>query len=512
MLVRAHFDIAACMEAGATDEELAVVRDGLRYAQMHWDLVASSNGMGFHAPQESQRILTTALDRAAQIRLDCARILARYGYSEVLYPDVSSQSRAKAATEQFVAGNRPSLLKPEEKEKAAGRTTQPAAQPTATEPAVPVTVQVPAVVEVEIITDPITLEMMQNPLFQSSMAFLVNPVPVADSEATTETEMKPYTDTITGTELTIRMIPIKGGKFMMGSPDSEVGRQADEGPQIEVEVQPFWMEEHETTWKHFEQFALKYLRGNRRAIDSLTARERLVDALAAPTSPWEIGKISHNNSGKVGYPASGMTVYAAQVYCKWLTAVTGRYYRLPTEAEWEYACRAGTTTAYSFGDNNDDLDEYAWWFHNTTEGSQRVKTKKPNAWGLYDMHGNLSEWVIEQYARDTYANRQPGTFAAPVKPPVTIVGADASGFIARGGNCDDDVPANFRSARRLRSTPDWKAQDPQYPQSIWWSTDAPFVGFRVVRPLHPPKTEAEAKLYEPDPTVWMEYYQRSGRE
>jgi nitrite reductase (cytochrome c-552) len=112
MLVRAHFDIAACMEAGATDEELAAVREELRYAQMHWDFVASSNGMGFHAPQESQRILATALDRAAKVRIDCAIILAKKGYAdEVVYPEYESKPKAQATVEKFVAGEKPSLLK-----------------------------------------------------------------------------------------------------------------------------------------------------------------------------------------------------------------------------------------------------------------------------------------------------------------------------------------------------------------------------------------------------------------
>jgi nitrite reductase (cytochrome c-552) len=113
-LVKAHFDIAACMEAGATDEELAALRDELRYAQMHWDFVASSNGMGFHAPQESQRILTTALDRAAEVRVACARILAKYGYSdEVVYPQYNTKARAEAVVNKFVAGEKPTLLKKE---------------------------------------------------------------------------------------------------------------------------------------------------------------------------------------------------------------------------------------------------------------------------------------------------------------------------------------------------------------------------------------------------------------
>jgi len=334
--------------------------------------------------------------------------------------------------------------------------------------------------------------------------------------AATEAEMKTYTDKIPGTELTFKMVAIKGGKFMMGSPSTEKGRQADEGPQVEVEVQPFWMEEHETTWRHFAQFSLKQLRTGRNPSDTLSANDRLADAVAAPTNPWNIGLISHDNSGKVGYPASGMTLYAAQAYCKWLTAITGRYYRLPTEAEWEYACRAGSTTAYSFGDNDDDLDDYAWWGINSGGGSQKVMTKKPNAWGLYDMHGNMAEWVLEHYAKDTYVNRKPGMFAAPVKSPVSHVGDPITiakdTHVARGGHCEDDTPENFRSARRLVSDETWRAEDPQYPKSIWWCTNAPYVGFRVVRPLNPPKTEEEAKQYEPDPKVWFEYAELNTRE
>ena len=129
------------------------------------------------------------------------------------------------------------------------------------------------------------------------------------------------------------------------------------------------------------------------------------------------------------------------------------------------------------------------------------------------MHGNLSEWVLEQYAVDTYANRQPGAFAAPVRSPITTVtSGHLNGLLVRGGNCEDDDPADLRSARRLKAVQQWMAQDPAAPNSIWWLTDAPYVGFRVVRPLEPPKTEEEAQRYEPDPKVWFEYYERSGKE
>ena len=345
--------------------------------------------------------------------------------------------------------------------------------------------------------------------FKSSLAFLENPLPLADSTATTEEEMKPYTEKITGTELTFKMVPIPGGKFMMGSPEDETGRRADEGPRHEVEIKPFWMGEHEVTWKEFEQFALKYLRRNRTA--EPTARERIADAIAAPTNPWEIGKISHDNAGKPGYPASGMKIYAAQVYCKWLTALTGRYYRLPTEAEWEYACRAGSDTAYSFGNDAKNIDDYAWHHGNSGGRSQMVKQKLPNAWGLYDMHGNVAEWVLEQYAIDTYAHRHPGTFGAPVRPTITRIGNNYSGHIARGGHCENDDMSDLRSARRLYSVQQWDALEVGFPYSIWWWTSAPYVGFRVVRPLEPPKPHEAAQLYEPDPQVWRDYFERSGR-
>ena len=114
-IARAHFDIAAAAEAGATDEELAEVRDLLRYAQMHWDFIAAANGMGFHSPQESQRILATALDKASQVRLTCSRILARHGYTdEVAYPDFSTKEKAQELTSRFATGIAPSLLKKQE--------------------------------------------------------------------------------------------------------------------------------------------------------------------------------------------------------------------------------------------------------------------------------------------------------------------------------------------------------------------------------------------------------------
>jgi formylglycine-generating enzyme required for sulfatase activity len=336
-----------------------------------------------------------------------------------------------------------------------------------------------------------------NPFFKSTLEFLQSPVLLSESEASVEAEMKSYIEVIGGTSISFRMIPIKGGKFLMGSPETEVGRKQDESPQREIEIAPFWMEEHEVPWQEFSLFALKILRETRKA---QTERELLADAMASPTPPHTIAAISYGNSSKSGYPASGMTLYMAQVYCKWLTIQTGRFYRLPTEAEWEYACRAGTTTVFSFGDSDKDVDEYAWYFDNSDGISKKVKQKKPNAWGLYDMHGNLSEWVLEQYDVETYSKRNSDS-----GDPVVVPFQTGFGQVLRGGNCEDDETSRLRSAARLFSISEWKKQDPIIPQSIWWTTDAPFTGFRIVRPLIPPTSEEELKKYEADPEIWLKY-------
>lgn len=352
-------------------------------------------------------------------------------------------------------------------------------------------------------------DLLQNPYFKSSLDWLKDPVPCPDSTAATAADMKAYTDTIPGTEVTFNMVPIPGGKFLLGSPEGEEGRDENEGPQHEVEIQPFWMEEHETTWGEFHQFASKILRDAvhmkaREEGKKLTDREILADAFGHPTPAYDISSISYSKSDKANHPASGMTYFTAQAYCKWLTALTGRYYRLPTEAEWEYACRAGSTTAFSFGDDPEKADEFAWYFENTpADGYEKVKAKKPNKWGLYDMHGNVAEWVHDQYKADTYSKRAAGELKALFVQPKGNFGQ-----VARGGSVDDDDPLMLRSARRIISESKWKSQDPQYPQSIWWVTDAPYVGFRVVRPLTPPTPE-EAALYEPIPEAWKTYREQN---
>jgi formylglycine-generating enzyme required for sulfatase activity len=326
-----------------------------------------------------------------------------------------------------------------------------------------------------------------------------------DAEAADEAGMKAYAEAIPGTDLRIEMIPIPSGKFVMGSPESEAGRGEGEGPQHEVEVDAFWMGKTEITWEQYDAWSLKLDVTQRKmkrdaAGEDRTNWDKLVDAIARPTNAYTDMTFG---MGHDGYPAICMTQFAAKVYCKWLTANTGRYYRLPTEAEWEYACRAGTTTAYSFGDSADDLDEYAWYFDNSEDGYAKVGQKKPNPWGLHDMHGNVCEWVLDQYDPEFYKTHGGKTVRNPLNDPKTLFPR-----CVRGGSWLDDAE-DLRSAARRGSDPDWKMQDPQIPQSIWYLTDAEFLGFRVVRPLRMP-TADEAKLYEPDPQVIQDYREAQG--
>ncbi len=314
-----------------------------------------------------------------------------------------------------------------------------------------------------------------------------------DTEKQEKQELKAYTLTLPYTDIEVDMVPIPGGVFKMGSPKSEKDRSDDEGPVHEVKIEPFWMAKYETTWDEYDTFRYK-LDVQRRQLANLkpTENDKKADAITRPTKEYRDMTFG---MGHDGYPASCMTQLAAKAYCEWLSAVTGDYYRLPTEAEWEYACRAGTTTAYSWGDDPEKIDEYAWYYENADEAYQKVGQKKPNPWGLHDMHGNVAEWCLDQYIPDFYAKTagdKPAVF--PIAVPTTLYPR-----VVRGGSWDDD-PDLLRSASRQKSDPIWKTRDPQLPKSIWYHTDASHVGFRIIRPLKRP-SEAEIKKYKLGPDI-----------
>jgi len=343
-----------------------------------------------------------------------------------------------------------------------------------------------------------------NPTAVPTVEWMPEPIENVDAVAADAGGMKPYTEELPDSDMTFDMVPIPGGKFLMGSPEGEADRKDDEGPQHEVEIEPFWMGKYEVTWNEYELWGVG-LDQQRRKVQGKEPNDRdaLIDAIAMPTKPYSDMTFG---MGKDGYPAICMTQLAARTYCKWLSAKTGRFYRLPTEAEWEYACRAGTTTAYSFGDDPKDLDDYAWHFENSEDGYHKVGLKKPNPWGLYDIHGNVAEWVTDQYVPDFYQQFTDKLAKGPVAPAV-----DLYPRVARGG-CWDDDPDKLRSAARAASSKDWKMQDPQIPQSIWYLTEVYCPGIRVVRPLKVPSVE-EAKLYEPDYSVIEQYKKdQAGKE
>ncbi len=335
-----------------------------------------------------------------------------------------------------------------------------------------------------------------NPTLLPPTDWMIAPIPVPDADATAAEEMKPYIETIPGTNITIKMIPIAGGSFTMGSPEGEVGRDPNEGPQFTAEIGPFWMAECEMTWDQFDLWCMGTDKARRaKAGGDQTPYDLLADAITQPTAPYLDLTLG---LGREGFPAINMTQFAAKVYCKWLTAKTGRYYRLPTEAEWEYACRAGTTTAYCFSDDPAQLGDYAWYYENADGQLHPVGSKQPNPWGLYDMHGNAMEWVLDAFTPDGYPVEAGATATDPIVVPEKIYPRSV-----RGGSFADDA-AQVRCASRRGSSTEWMKNDPQIPQSIWYHTDAWGVGFRVIRPLTVPSAEEMAK-YDVDATLDRAY-------
>jgi formylglycine-generating enzyme required for sulfatase activity len=307
--------------------------------------------------------------------------------------------------------------------------------------------------------------------------------------------MIPYSVTIPGSEIKFEMIPCPGGKFKMGSPESEEGRKDDEGPQVEIEVAPFWMGKTEVTWKEYKEYmSLHDIFKEFKAIKIRPiTEENAAKVTTAPSNLYDPSFTFKAGSGP-DQPAVTMTQFAAKQYTKWLSGLTGTFYRLPSEAEWEYACRAGTSTAYSFGDDPDQLGDYAWFKDNSDELRHDVAQKKPNPWGLYDMHGSAAEWVLDAYSEDGYQDSEGKVLSAAeaVNWPT-----EEYPRVVRGGSWENSAK-KCRSAARVGSEDeDWKEEDPNFPLSPFWYTSSPAtgVGMRIMRPLHAPKSVAEKSRY-----------------
>ncbi len=290
-----------------------------------------------------------------------------------------------------------------------------------------------------------------------------------------------YLETVPGTEVSFEMISIPPGSFLMGSPAGESGRNDDEGPQHEVSVDSLWVGKLEVTWDLFELF----LNENKSLFSGLPADKlKAVDAVSRPTPAFEDPSIG---MGRKGFPVVNISPYAALTFCKWLSLITGKFYRLPTEAEWEYICRAGSRQVYSFGNDVGLLKDYAVYFDNSNGQYAKGATKKPNAWGVYDMHGNVAEWTLDEYAEDFYA-ASANTTKAPWKRPSSLYSR-----VYRGGSWDDEAE-DLRCAARKKSGVSLQKGDPQVPKSFWWYTNASFIGFRLVSPAKTP-TPQELKNF-----------------
>ncbi|HWE94035.1 MAG TPA: formylglycine-generating enzyme family protein [Tepidisphaeraceae bacterium] len=206
------------------------------------------------------------------------------------------------------------------------------------------------------------------------------------------------------------------------------------------EPRPFWIGETEVTWDAYDVFLLRLdipidRRGTMEADPGADAVSRPTPPYAPPDRGW----------GHDHFPAISVTFEAARQYCRWLSEKTGRRYRLPTVTEWQYACRAGKSH------DSNALSERAWFAENTHETTHRVATKKANAWGMYDMLGNVAEWCTDENNK-----------------PVACGGS----FLSPAGEA--------QSSSREYQAPAWNQSDPSFPRSKWWLSDAPFVGFRVV--------------------------------
>lgn len=306
-----------------------------------------------------------------------------------------------------------------------------------------------------------------------------------------------YTESLEGPEgkVTFEMIAVPGGDFMMGSPASEPDRRKDEGPQVKVKLKPYWIGKCEVSWDEFDlYFRVGNTNLNKKEGDEDKPEEPKkdskplapADAVSKPTKPYVDETYGFEREK---HPAICMTHHAAMKYCEWLSKKTGKDYRLPTEAEWEYSCRAGTTTAYGIPEGA-KLEDYAWYKDNSgiearpAGAPHAIGSKKPNAWGIYDMHGNVMEWCIDHYVPDAYTRfdkmLKDGFALNPMFKPTE----NKWRHIARGGHFKDKAP-ELRSAARRPSDLKWMKDDPQEPQSIWWLTNYPTIGFRVCRPVEP---------------------------
>ena len=335
--------------------------------------------------------------------------------------------------------------------------------------------------------------------------------------------MVPYSQSIPGSDVKFEMVPIPGGVVTIKSTasDNDVRR---------VKLPHYWIARHEVTWAEYWQFMaldttfsqINQLR-NMVAIteqegesvaptlkryaqlwNAIESEPSHVDGVTAPTPLYD-ASTTYQSGEDPRLPAVTMSPYAAKQYTKWLTHITGADYRLPSEAEWEHAARAGGKGPYGAGEEGksitaENLDAYAWHEDNSDYASQKVAEKKPNAWGLYDMIGNAAEWVLdaprpEANEANNASSTEPLDWQSAIRWPT-----EATSRVAKGGFWDA-APADCRIESQMVSVAeDWKFTDPNFPKSPWWYSDDPAfgVGMRIVRPLAPMDRKTKEKVWAID--------------
>jgi len=301
---------------------------------------------------------------------------------------------------------------------------------------------------------------------------------------------KKYTETITienGQKLSFEMVLIppalsceskSGDTFLMGNQPGQAPPKADqdhEGPQHQVRLDPFYLCTTETTIELFLAYYNETVSTKKDFDQAESAKggpkagQEQIDAITGPTPVY--GDLTMGYGAK--HPAIAMTWHNAVTFCRWLSKKTGKEYRLPTEAEWEYACRAGTNSLFGCGNDPNRLAEFAWYKANSDGQTHEVAKRKPNAWGLYDMSGNVREWVYDFYSPTAYQDAAKENPAVNPKGPKT-----GKVHVARGGDYNSSVE-ELRCAARAFEEDWWRSGDPQIPKSKWWLPGMDFIGFRV---------------------------------
>lgn len=297
------------------------------------------------------------------------------------------------------------------------------------------------------------------------------------------TAFEDFEETIPGTAVSFQMKAVPGGTFQMGSPEKESFRNDDESPVRNVTLSPFFMAEVEVTWDEYWAFYAETMSEGRTPPAQVYANNSNpdVDAISGPTPPFGL---PDQGWGYGSRPAITMTHYAAETYCLWLSKKTGKHYRLPTEAEWEYAARGGTDTPYFFEGSPKDYSNEGFWRKfigpktaiisdyviYDTNRTQEPTAVKANPFGLKNMLGNVMEYCADKYSPTAYSS---GNATNPLN-------TDGEEFVVRGGSYSSDAKEVRIAARNHTRHNDWLKTDPQQPKSIWWYSDVKGIGFRVV--------------------------------